>query len=97
VGQAYLLLPGKCREKHTWLLPSNCGGRVQTEYQGLGVLHYVTDGHRIMELGPHVRSLVSGSVANFFLSLAELFLAQLENRLLFTVPHEAIGKNILED
>ena len=56
----------------TWLLPSNCGGGVQTEYQRLGVLLYVTDGHRIMELRPHVRSLVSRGMTNFLLFLAEL-------------------------
>jgi hypothetical protein len=53
-------------------MPGICEGRVQTEYQELGALPCVTDGHRIMELGPHVRSLVSGSVANFLASLAEL-------------------------
>jgi hypothetical protein len=55
----------------------------------------MTDVHRNMELGPCVRSLVSGSVANFFPFLAELSvgspgwglnLAQPENRLPFTVP-----------
>jgi hypothetical protein len=51
-------------------LPGNYGGGVQTEYQGLGVLPYVTDGHRIMELRPRVRSLVSGSMAISLLSLA---------------------------
>ena len=53
---------------------------------------YMTDGHRIMELGPHIRSLVSGSMANFLLFFVELSgvwglnLAQAENRLLFRVP-----------
>ena len=56
------LLQGNCGEEHTWLLLGNCGGGVQTEYQELGALPYVTDGHRIMELRPHVRSLVSGSM-----------------------------------
>jgi hypothetical protein len=56
----------------TWLLPGNCGGGVQKEYQGCGALPYVTDGHRIMELRPRVRSLVSGSVAKSLPSLAEL-------------------------
>jgi hypothetical protein len=27
---------GNFREEHTWLLPVNCGGRVQTEYQQTG-------------------------------------------------------------
>jgi hypothetical protein len=43
------LLPGNCGEEHTWLLPGNSGGGVQTEYQGLGALPYMTDSHRIME------------------------------------------------
>jgi hypothetical protein len=58
------LLPGNYGEEHTWLLPGNCGGGVQTEYQELGALPYESDGHRIMELGPHVRSQVSGSMVN---------------------------------
>jgi hypothetical protein len=52
----------------------------------------VTGGHRIMELGPHVRSPVSGGVANAFCPLQEhllglqgLNLTQPENRLPFTV------------
>jgi hypothetical protein len=53
-------------------LQGNCGGGVQTEYQGLGVLPFVTDGYRIMELGPLVRSLASGIMANFLPSLAKL-------------------------
>ena len=51
-------------------MPSNCGDGIQTEYQGLGALPYVTDGNRIMELRSCVRILVSGSVANSLLSLA---------------------------
>ena len=66
------LLLVNCGEEHTWLLPGNCWARVQTEYEGLGTLSYVTDGHRIMELGTHARSLVSGSMANFLLSLTVL-------------------------
>jgi hypothetical protein len=42
------------------MLPDNYGGGVQTEYQGLGAMPYVTDGHRIIELRPHVKSLMSG-------------------------------------
>ena len=49
-----------------------CGGGVQTEYKGIGALPYVTDGHRIMKLSPSVRILVSGSLANFLLSLGDL-------------------------
>jgi hypothetical protein len=75
-------------------LSGNCGGGVQTEYQELGALPYVADGHRIMELGPHVRSLVSGSVwqtscrplQSYLLGLQGLNLVQPENRLPFTVP-----------
>jgi hypothetical protein len=58
-------LSGNCEAEHTWILPGNCRGGVQTEYQELGVLPYVTDDHRIMDLGPCVRILVSKSVANF--------------------------------
>ena len=60
---ATLLLPGNCGEEHTWLLPGNCGGGVQ--------IAYVTDGHRIMELGPHVRSLCLGAWQTGLLSLAD--------------------------
>ena len=63
VGWATLLLPGNCGEEHTWLLPGNCGGGVQTAY--------VTDGHTIMELGPHVRSLSLGAWQTSLLSLAD--------------------------
>jgi hypothetical protein len=49
VGWDTFVLQDNCREEHTWLLPGNCEGGVWTAY--------VTDGHRIMELGPHVRSL----------------------------------------
>ena len=59
-------------KEHNWLLPGNCGGGVQTECQELGSLLYLTDGHRIMELGPHVRILGSESIANGLLSLPEL-------------------------
>ena len=38
--------------EHTWLLPGNYGGGVQTKYQELGVFLYVTDGHKMIELGP---------------------------------------------
>ena len=36
------------------------------------MLPNMTDGHRIMDLRPGVRSLVSGSLANFLLSLADV-------------------------
>jgi hypothetical protein len=61
----------------TLLLPGNCGGGVQTAY--------MTDGHRIMELELHVRSLVSGSMATShplqidLLGLWSLNLARPEN------------------
>ena len=50
------MLSGNCGEEHTWIFPGNCEGGVQTAY--------VTDGHKIIELGLHVRSLVTGSMAN---------------------------------
>ena len=54
VGWATLLLQGNCGKKHTWLLPGKCGGGLWTAY--------VTEGHRIMELGPHVvRQLCLGA------------------------------------
>jgi hypothetical protein len=94
VGWTTLLLPGNCREEHTWLYPGNCGGGVQPEYQELRALPYVTDGHRIMELRVHgVRSLVSGSVAHgsipcrIFYWVSGVSLAQPEHRLPFTVQH----------
>jgi hypothetical protein len=46
------MLPGNCGAEHTWLLPGNCEVGVQIENQGLGVLPYLTDDHRIMELRP---------------------------------------------
>jgi hypothetical protein len=61
------------------------------------VLPYVTDGHRIMDLGPHVRSLVSvwdhGKQAfcplqSYLLGVRGLNLVRPENRLPFTVPHK---------
>jgi hypothetical protein len=66
------------------------GGGVQTEYQEFGALPYLTEGHRIMELRPPFRSLVSGNMANrssipcrvILLRLWGLNLAQPENRLL---------------
>jgi hypothetical protein len=63
VGWATLLLPGNCGEEHTWLLPGNCGGGVPTAY--------MTDGHRIMDLGPCVRSLCLGTWQTNLLSLAD--------------------------
>jgi hypothetical protein len=48
-------------------LPGNCGGGVQTEYQELGELPYLTDDHRIMELGTGV-----WEQANILSFLAEL-------------------------
>ena len=84
-------------------MPSNCRGGVQIEYKGLRALSYVTDGHRIMELGPHVKNLVSGSVTNFLLFLAELStgslglnLAKPENRLPFMVAHTFTNGQIIE-
>jgi hypothetical protein len=56
----------------TWLLTGNCGGVVQTEYQELGVLPYLTDGHRIIELEPRARSLCLGAWQMGLPSLAEL-------------------------
>jgi hypothetical protein len=47
----------------TLLLQGNCGGEVQTAY--------VTDGHRIMELGPRVRSLSLGTWQTGLPSLAD--------------------------
>jgi hypothetical protein len=32
------LLPGNCGKEHTWLLPGNCWGGVQTKYQELGAV-----------------------------------------------------------
>ena len=40
--------------------------------EGLGELPYLTDGHRIMELGPRVRSLCLGAWQTGLPSLAEL-------------------------
>jgi hypothetical protein len=79
----------------TLLLPGNCEGGIQTPY--------MTDGHRVMKLGPHVRSLVSGSLwqASFspmqinLLDLQGLNLAQPENRLPFMVPHKVLPKSLL--
>ena len=51
-------------------MPDNCGGGVQIEYQGPGALPYMTDNHRIMELRPRVRNLVSEGVANGLQALA---------------------------
>jgi hypothetical protein len=50
---ATLLLQDNCGEKHTWLLSGNCGSGAWTAY--------VTYGHRMMELSPHVRSLCLGA------------------------------------
>jgi hypothetical protein len=63
MGCATLMLPGNCGEEHIWLLPGNCGGRVQTAY--------VTHGHRMMELGPCVRSLRLGAWQTGLLSLID--------------------------
>ena len=54
MGQAYLAVA------------SNCRGEIQTEYQGLEALPYVTDNHRIMESW----ILVSGGMVNGLQSLA---------------------------
>ena len=85
------------REEHTWILPSNCGGGVQTKCQGLGVLPYVIDGFKIMELWPRVRSLVSGRgqtsfspLQSYLLGLQGLNLAQPENRLPFILQQHII-------
>ena len=53
-------------------MPGNCGVEVQTEQQELEVWLYMTDGHRIMELGPRVRSLCLGAWQTGLPSLAEL-------------------------
>ena len=53
-------------------MSGNSGRGVLAEYQRYGALPYVTDGHSIIELGSPVRSLVSGSMESFLLSLAQL-------------------------
>jgi hypothetical protein len=52
------------------VLPGNWGAGVQTEYQELGALPYMTDGHRIMEC--------LGVCGKFLPSLAELSAGSLE-------------------
>jgi hypothetical protein len=61
----------------------------------------MSDGHRIMELRPCVRSLVPGEMANisslqeYLLGLWGINLAQPENRLPFMVPQSLSRKGKL--
>jgi hypothetical protein len=56
------------------------------------MLSYVSDGYRIMELGSHVRSLMSGNLTNFLLFLPELSARSVWfNRLTYMAPHSLIS------
>ena len=58
--------------------------------RSLGALPYVTDGHRIMELGPSVRERGKQAfhpLQSYLLGLLGLNLSQPENRIPFTFPH----------
>jgi hypothetical protein len=67
----------RAREKQAGSQPDsqeqsgNCGVETRQNTRDLGVWPYLTNGHRIMELGPRVRSLVSGRQTDLP-SIAEL-------------------------